>query len=142
MNAMQYQRMVHNGNSKITNNSCDGKCSCCGSCCSDIIPLTDAEVLALRKFVAKHKYKPNTKITAISTAVYDMTCPFLGKDNKCEIYGNRPEICRLWTCYEANPATQKDCPPEVYKKFCEFYLRNPVSRSMRKEIFGQAVPFD
>ena len=38
--------------------TCKGKCSKCGACCSNLLPLTKAEIRHLREIVKKRKLKP------------------------------------------------------------------------------------
>ena len=38
--------------------SINGKCSNCGSCCNDIIPLSNAEINRIKHYVSKNNIKP------------------------------------------------------------------------------------
>lgn len=76
--------------------TCKGKCSKCGECCSNLLPLTNAEIRHLREIVKKRKLKPHYHI--LYNAKYDMTCPFLNDQNKCSIYEDRPYICKIFKC--------------------------------------------
>lgn len=82
----------------------NGKCSKCGSCCSNFIPLTEDEIQKLQELVKKDdtevqiKYIPDGRIM--------MMCPFLIMNNeneirKCSIYEDRPSICKLFICSNA-----------------------------------------
>ena len=42
---------------KVTNFCKDGKCSCCGECCSDMLPLSDAEIIKIKKYIKKNNIK-------------------------------------------------------------------------------------
>lgn len=67
------------------------KCKRCARCCTNLLPLTRSEVLRLRKIAKKeHKlfYKKDW---------YDI-CPFLNHKKECDIYDERPHICREFTC--------------------------------------------
>lgn len=57
--------------------TCKGKCSKCGACCSNLLPLTNAEIRHLREIVKKRKLKPHYRI--LYNAKYDMTCPLFMK---------------------------------------------------------------
>ena len=79
----------------------NGKCSKCGSCCSNFIPLTEEEVKQLQELTKQDvevqiKYLPDNRLV--------MMCPFLimspdnMNDTRCSIYENRPSICRFFKC--------------------------------------------
>lgn len=103
----------------------DGNCSGCGSCCADILPMTRAEIDAIRKYVRAHGIKARSHIgPAIK---FDATCPF--RDNltkSCVIYDLRPSICRVYTC---NHGKIDKTPEELQGK--EYRIM-----SLRHEIFG------
>lgn len=81
---------------KITDFSCNGKCSNCGSCCSAILPMTDKEIKRIIAYVKKHGIKER-RLRIYNGA--DLTCPFRDNTNKkCLIYDVRPEICRTFLC--------------------------------------------
>ena len=42
-------------NNIIQNRTCNGKCSSCGECCSDILPLDNFEIKKIRDYINKHK---------------------------------------------------------------------------------------
>lgn len=76
----------------------NGKCSGCGSCCSNILPVSDAEVKRIREYICTHDIKEQKKLWAAPDAM-DMTCPFRDDVNrKCTIYEVRPAICRVYKC--------------------------------------------
>jgi Fe-S-cluster containining protein len=62
----------------------------------------------------------NIDICVIAIFAADITagCPNLGEGNACQIYQDRPLVCRIYPL-EINPFTtfgtdQKDCPPEAW----------------------------
>lgn len=76
-----------------TNN---GKCSNCGRCCSNLLPLTDDEIVRIKKYIKKHNIKK--QVHNVLEKI-DMNCPFRDEINKkCLIYEIRPEICRQFMC--------------------------------------------
>lgn len=76
----------------------DGRCSGCGNCCSNILPLSDVEVVRIRRYIREHGIKEQRKLYASPDAL-DMTCPFRDEANrKCTIYEVRPAICRVYRC--------------------------------------------
>ena len=82
----------------------DGKCSQCGACCSDLLPISENEYRRIKRYIKKHNIKEQ-KHTAPAVLVeqpkLDLTCPFLNenkKTEKCVIYPCRPAICRCFVC--------------------------------------------
>ena len=79
--------------------TCNGECTKCGECCSNILPLTDQEVTRLKKLVKKRHIKPHTKVNNVTAEpCIDLICPFLDEKNRCSIYEDRPYICRIFMC--------------------------------------------
>jgi uncharacterized protein len=58
----------------------------CGECCGPV-PVTAAELGAVRDFMKKHDVVPRDN--------GPLTCPFL-QEGRCAIYGARPLICRIF----------------------------------------------
>ena len=74
----------------------DGKCSNCGECCSNCLPLSEAEIKRIKAYIKKHGIKEQRH--NVMSGV-DMTCPFRDNANrKCLIYEIRPAICREFMC--------------------------------------------
>ena len=85
----------------IYNFTVDGKCSGCGNCCSNLLPMSEKEIKAIQKYIRKNHILECKHNIPVINKPYDMTCPFLdtGKSkNKCRIYEVRPLICRLFIC--------------------------------------------
>ena len=111
----------------------DGKCSQCGACCSDLLPISESEYRRINRYIKKHNIKEQ-KHTAPAVLVeqpkLDLTCPFLNdnkKTEKCVIYPCRPAICRCFVCDDPKGARNH---PELYEE-----ERVPVS--MRETFFGR-----
>ncbi|WP_295236926.1 YkgJ family cysteine cluster protein [Veillonella sp.] len=77
----------------VTDFTVNGKCSGCGECCADLLPLTNKDVKRIRQYVKRHKIKARA-----AQADIDMICPFLNMSNKCMVYPVRPLICKLFKC--------------------------------------------
>lgn len=80
----------------LTNN---GVCTTCGQCCASLLPLTKAEIDRLRD-LAKTKIPHEIPVQEDATTI-DLTCPFLNSsktENRCDIYNDRPTVCRNFTC--------------------------------------------
>lgn len=83
----------------IYNFTKDGKCSGCGNCCSNLLPMSQKEVDVIHRYIKKHDIKECKHLLPVATPVFDMTCPFRDNDKGiCAIYEVRPEICRQFIC--------------------------------------------
>lgn len=76
----------------------NGKCSNCGQCCSNMLPMSNREVKRIKAYVKQHGIKEQRHNFPVSNS-YDMTCPFRDEANrKCLVYEVRPAICRQFVC--------------------------------------------
>lgn len=109
-------------NQELTDFTCNGECSKCGSCCSNYLPLTRKEFRVLKHWVRKHRFQPK-----LVTDVLDVTCPFLDKETSlCVCYKVRPEVCRIFTC-------RKAIANQVKFSKSRFHFR---VYNLRQELFG------
>lgn len=79
----------------------EGKCSGCGNCCSNILPMSKKEINAIHDYIKKHNIRECKHFLPTAKLLIDMTCPFLdiGKaKEKCRIYPMRPFICKKFIC--------------------------------------------
>lgn len=82
--------------------SCNRKCSKCGECCSNFLPVTQKEVDIIQKYVIENNIKPQKNMLVMEQK---MMCPyFSGKE--CLIYEVRPKICKMFYCYK-NPTIKE-----------------------------------
>jgi Fe-S-cluster containining protein len=81
---------------KITDFTKDGKCIRCGQCCTEILPLSDEELLAIKKYVKKNKI--HNQHLRILNVQRDITCPLMSPKRECLIYDIRPAICQSFMC--------------------------------------------
>lgn len=115
-------------NSGVYDFTDDGKCTQCGACCSNYLPMTQKEIATIHRFVKKHDIKEFKHLFPVSNDTFDMTCPFMDDSKlkeKCRIYPVRPEICRQFCCKKDNPEFR--------------FKENPIEYSpinVRKEFFG------
>lgn len=110
----------------LTNN---GECTKCGSCCSNILPMTKSEIEVIRKYIREHGIKQCRTLIPTVTPLSDMTCPFLDtkKDmDKCKIYQVRPKVCRDFIC----------CPHKRPNVPLKYALTAKVV-DVRKEFFNE-----
>lgn len=97
-NIEQMLNEFSDGTYDLTDN---GKCTQCGACCSNVLPMTEDEISVIHRYVKKHHIKEHRHILPLAEPTLDMTCPFLddSKPNeKCDIYEVRPSVCRDFIC--------------------------------------------
>lgn len=110
------------------NNCVDGKCSNCGNCCTDFLPLTKGELDRLYNYAKSHGLKEHRQAPFWDKNATDLTCPFRNQQTqKCEVYPVRPLICRSFTCAKPLDVAKHD-RDEIHK------ARKVMS--LRYEIFG------
>lgn len=105
----------------------NGKCSGCGECCSNLLPVSNMEIKTIKAYIKKHKVKEQRHNAMMGI---DMTCPF--RDDvrkKCLIYEVRPAICRHFICNY----TMKD----ILKAKKHFHENREVIL-MRSEFYGSS----
>lgn len=80
----------------------DGKCSGCGNCCSNYLPLSKDEIRDIKYYIRLKGIREQRHVVGpLAKPLIDLTCPFLDEtkpDKKCAIYEHRPEICRTFMC--------------------------------------------
>ena len=100
-------------------NTQDGICSGCGNCCANILLLSDVEIKNIKKYILKYNIKAVNRNTIFNCV---NVCPFLSKENTCNIYSVRPDICKKFSC---NPTINKDLlnytNVKAINMFKEFY---------------------
>lgn len=101
MNVGTFEDMMQdfrNGTYDLTE---DGKCTGCGSCCSNLLPMTDSEIQTIHRYIKANGIKERKCVFPVVKPLLDMTCPFLMNDKaneKCAIYSVRPDVCRKFSC--------------------------------------------
>lgn len=87
----------------------NGKCSNCGGCCSNFLPMRKEEVERLKRFVRRKHFKPIVRSNVLVGGSVDLICPFRNdKEQRCEVYDIRPEVCRAYRCDQAANGTLPD----------------------------------
>lgn len=86
-----------------SNHCVGGKCSGCGECCADILPVSLKDIARIKAYVKTHGLKEHRHMAAYTAQfdpkAVDLTCPFRNETaRRCDIYEVRPEICRLFIC--------------------------------------------
>lgn len=83
-------------NIDIIDCSVNGKCSKCGECCSNLLPITQNELYTIAEYVINNNIKPQKQVLIMQNK---LTCPY-HNGKKCLIYEVRPSICREFYCYK------------------------------------------
>lgn len=107
----------------------EGKCSRCGQCCCNYIPLSSGEIKEIKRYIEKHHIKEQTHITPTPNPILDLICPFFDdseEKNKCTIYPVRGKICSSFICDD----------PYGSSKNKQLLHRKYQVVNMRKEFFG------
>ena len=105
------QELIFGSINGIVDCSINGKCSKCGECCSNFLPVIQNEVDKIQRYVIENKIRPQKQMLVMKNT---LTCPYFdGK--KCLIYEVRPLICKEFYCY-------KKPDIDMAKKFKEKYI--------------------
>ena len=109
----------------------DGKCSNCGKCCSNMLPLSKFEIQRIKNYIKDKGIKEQRHNAIVGV---DMTCPFRDEANKrCLIYDIRPDICKQFMCNH----TQEDI-----ENIRDNYHKENQVVFMRNEFFGSTEDVD
>ena len=109
-------------------NHINGKCSNCGECCVDLLPMTPAEVERVKEYAKKHGLKEHHQAPFFDLNAIDLSCPFRNQQTKkCEIYAVRPYICRSFICSKTIEDAHRDR---------DLIHRGRSVHSLRYEVFG------
>ena len=110
----------------------DGKCSGCGQCCSALLPVSESELKVIKRYVAKHRIKPQRHDIGLSIPYRDLTCPFLDnrRKHKCLIYPVRPDICKHFIC-NVPPSKAEADKKAFWKDRKGFYMWNLFKNKKR-----------
>lgn len=116
---------------RITDFTKDGRCSDCGSCCSNLLPLAESEIKRSKKYIKQHHIEAQVHCAVLADDAMDMCCPFMDmkKKHHCTIYSVRPEICKFFLCNKGSLEALTD--PELWEE------DRPI-RNVRVTFFGGA----
>lgn len=128
-NLQEIIKSLVEGNVHITDNSVCGKCSKCGECCSNFLPISQNEADIIQKYVIKHKIRPQRQLLVMENR---LSCPYYdGK--KCLIYEIRPLICKEFYCYKRPSAELgKKFSNDEYVPVNMWKLANEIDRYFRR----------
>lgn len=89
-------KKVMSGKYTVIDNSCNGKCTACGECCTNFLPITQEELNIIAEYVINNKIRPQKQLFVMENK---LTCPYYN-GKKCLIYDVRPLICKEFYCYK------------------------------------------
>jgi Fe-S-cluster containining protein len=108
-----------------------GKCSNCGECCSNFLPLTDDDIQRIREYIKEHDIKAVNRTYPFAEKTIDGRCPFRSDtERKCLIYEVRPAICKVFKC---------DKPIMDKKTATKFFKNNKTfkTKAVRETFYGK-----
>lgn len=90
----------------VTNNCNGSKCSNCGECCGEFLPITKKEYYIIKDYLLKHP--EITEQVHVEGGNVHLLCPFRDRENKCcTIYPVRPLVCRQFLCLKSLKTIEK-----------------------------------
>lgn len=99
----------------------DGKCpEGCHECCSCFLPLNDYEINKIKKTIRRNGIKAINRSNIITGEFVDI-CPFVNDEGKCNIYVNRPEVCKRFKCDEDGTKAFNHADKRIVNMFTEFF---------------------
>lgn len=100
-----FGQMLEDEESGVKDFTKDGKCSGCGNCCANFLPVSDVEIKRIRAYMKKHGITEQICRFPTAEPVIDMQCPFRDEiGRRCTIYPVRPAICRDFRCDKPDDA--------------------------------------
>ena len=126
---MRVERLIKNMENGVYDFTENGKCTQCGSCCSNVLPMTQEEVKTIKHYIKRNKIKECKRSFPTTKDTIDLVCPFLDtskETEKCRIYAVRPKICRDFIC----DPKQRKVPDREYAEKCYIVF-------LRETFFGK-----
>lgn len=114
---------------QVVDCSKEGRCSDCGQCCGNLLPVNFQEIERIRKYIKKHRIQACQHFAPLSGYRGSMLCPF--RDNlakRCTIYPVRPGICKTFFCGKPKA--------EIVADRAAAYQRCSLEIDMRATFFG------
>ena len=101
----------------------DGKCSSCGQCCSNALPMSKKEAIRILEYVKRKHIQECKHIPPTVGPVQDWTCPFRDNERRiCTVYEVRPAVCRDFRCDK--PGKEIEANKRLYHgKYAVVYMR-------------------
>ena len=77
-------------------------CSQCGKCCKEFAFELDGKGTWIKEFIKFLEFtRPDSFLGVPNGLRIIVKCKYLSEDNICNIYNERPEICRDFLCKKA-----------------------------------------
>ena len=116
MEVISFLESVQKGMADNIYNFCkDGKCSQCGNCCSNLLPMSRKEVEVIHRYIRKNHIQECKHLLPTAKQPYDMTCPFLDTGKSCEkCRNNRIDIPKCAECEYRHLVTDQYKKPSIY----------------------------
>lgn len=125
--------MITDMNAGVFDFTDNGKCTNCGQCCGNYLPVSDSDVKKIKQYISKHRIVEQVRNYPTAYKTVDFQCPFRDELNKkCTIYPVRPLICRDFKC---------DKPSKQIAADKELLHSQLGVVDMRREFFGGPSAF-
>ena len=93
------EQMLADEEAGVKDFTINGKCSGCGNCCANFLPVSNVEIERIQRYIKKHGIKERLRRFPTVEPMVDMMCPFRDDlEKKCTIYEVRPAVCRDFLC--------------------------------------------
>lgn len=123
---------------RITDNTCNGKCSRCGECCGLFIPFNDDDITRIKQYVKEHNIKPYDRLNKMTGGFEARCCFYDVKEKKCTIYPVRPYACRDFICSRKDWKLKRD-EYEIKAKY-NSTLNRMIMATFDDKIYGDYAP--
>lgn len=115
-----FEEFLRDMNHGVYNFTDNGKCICCGNCCTALLPVTKEEMKTIKRYIKRKHIKP---VIHYGKVDIDLTCPFRNDaEKKCNVYDVRPAICRDFKCDK--PQKMINGAKETYHYDSRFHVVN------------------
>ena len=124
---------------KVEDFTCNKKCSGCGNCCTDFLPMSKSDVKRIQRYLKEHpEIKEQVHIDGNNMHI---KCAFRDEINKkCLIYPVRPFVCKQFIC---NLDLDTILSNRDKIQSTAYYNKiNPVTKEMSNMISSHALFFD
>ena len=131
-----------NGKYKPINLTCNGRCSKCGECCGNILPIDQEDLEKIKDYVLKNRILPQKQILVMKQK---LQCPYYtgNREKGCSIYMARPKICRIFKCdeipgYEQFLTLKDTIPVNMWELALEIekeMIKNESNKKTRKTTY-------
>jgi Fe-S-cluster containining protein len=124
---------------KVQDFTCNGKCSGCGNCCTDFLPMSKSDVKRIKTYLKSHpEIKEQIHIDGDNMHI---KCAFRDEVNKkCLIYPARPFVCKQFICSLDSDTVLSN--RDKIQSTAYYNKINPTTKEMSNMISSHALFFD